>query len=191
MCLSVNMDVHPAFEDYRRTMAFGRVASCDILVWKVLRSKSFFSWKWFSPFRDDHRWRFGVEERAELKDELRLINNYWPSIEEGLHAFFQEEGALHLVVVSKLDGLEAFPAIIPKGSVFWIGKYGEIVSNRLVVYRSLSKATVYRLTTSIRENNLTGGINLNSITSHPLVCDQDRKGNGVTKTEKSFDASAR
>lgn len=111
---------------------YPRLAQHDLMVWKKLRKKSVFSWKWFAPYMGT-RWHFGVEKQVDVADELPF-RDYTPFVHEGLHAYY--DGGYE----SCRDGHnKLFPAIIPKGSLFWIGSHREVVSNRLTVYRKLPR----------------------------------------------------
>ncbi len=103
------------------------IATRPILVWKMLEPS--FAWhnEWVSPYRL-MPYAFGKEHESELK-----IPSCPYSIREGLHAFWHKETALDRVYSDR----EIFPAIIPIGAEFFIGTNGEIVSNKLTVYKTI------------------------------------------------------
>lgn len=122
MCLHIDVRYHPNYG--KKGQAF--VAQKPILVYKWLRYAD--KTGGIAPYQGT-RWYFGVEKR---------ISNFtygWSSrrtvVNAGLHAFFTKDAI-------RCYG-KVFPAVIPVGAHFFIGKDGEIVSNALTVYRTEKK----------------------------------------------------
>jgi hypothetical protein len=87
----------------------------------------------------DHLWYFGKTEKTKMRlTPLYLNLGGSPDlvVNEGLHSFMEESDA-----DASLYGVEQYyPAIIPKGTRFFIGTDGDIVSEALVVYETLEDA---------------------------------------------------
>lgn len=119
MCLHIDVRYHPNYG--KKGQAF--VAQQPILVYKRLNNPTGLGGT--SPYYGT-LWEFGVEQR---------VSNFtygWSSrqqrVEAGLHAFFTKNA-------DRCYG-DVFPAVIPVGARFFIGKDGEIVSTALTVYRT-------------------------------------------------------
>lgn len=102
-----------------------RIAGYNGLVWKILRRKYRAC---YSPFMDK-RYYFANLYSAKIK-----VDRPFEEVREGLHSWRTLSRAYtHCRVL----GAIIFPAIIPKGSKFYYGRNGDIVSNQLVVYKSM------------------------------------------------------
>jgi hypothetical protein len=122
MCLYVSptQHPHPASKYKRRALRAGY----DILVWKKANmpggAESF-----FSPHRF-FRWYFGKLEKVRLRKNAVTVR-------QGLHAYFRKPSA-----ITRQYGTY-YPAIIPAGSLFYIGMSGDIATNAMVVYRNMDE----------------------------------------------------
>jgi hypothetical protein len=142
MCLDIDVRYHPKYG--KKGQAF--IAQRPILVYKRLTSLT--NTGGTAPYQGTP-WEFGVEKR------VRNFTYGWSSrrtsVEAGLHAFFTKEA-------TRCYG-NVFPAVIPVGARFFIGKDGEIVSTALTVYRTeqeiLTAFGVDKLGPAIRRHTLT------------------------------------
>lgn len=133
MCLFVDEKIHTP----ERKRATYRIASQDILVYKVLKNPH--EKCGYAPYMDT-RWTFGSPRSYQrLRKSLNITNE---AIEAGLHAFTSLSTAEYRA--SKLDTsgfygsynkYKVFPAVIPKGSRLYFGCKDDIVATDLIVYK--------------------------------------------------------
>lgn len=126
MCLNIDPDFHPSYSKGKAA-----VADRPILVYKHLISRDGHSG--VSPYQYA-RWVFG-EEKTVRKFEYSDSNSYYRNSTKtrvgcGLHAFFTKDANR-----APLDRANLYPAVIPVGARFWIGRYGEIVATAMTVYK--------------------------------------------------------
>ena len=117
MCLHINERIHPG--------QVARRASRNILVWKRLDLRF---GKMQAPFRENFVWTPGRMEQSGLGHDW-----YGGVVEEGLHAHY-----LLTERVRSTTFTVVFPAIIPKGTVFFVDGKDEIVAEKMTVYRHWS-----------------------------------------------------
>lgn len=100
-----------------------KVADYDILVFKSLRPNG------RSPYQN-YPYICGKKVKSRLNIKVK-----WGEIivEEGLHAYRLKKDANYY----SFSNDQVFPAIIPKGSKYFIGQDKDIVSNQLIVYEDL------------------------------------------------------
>ncbi len=114
MCLYIDKNIHP-----RNKV---RIAGYDILVWKQFTVKiTEGKRKYLSPF---YHMQWIMEKLVTAKLKLRGTQ-----VNEGIHAFVSKPAFSYYKV---------FPAVIPKGTRFYIGVNEDIVAEALIVYSSLT-----------------------------------------------------
>jgi len=111
-----------------------RKAKADILVYKCLDENN---GSYFTPFQHFHV--FFEDGKCVLKVKhfsFKKIKNE-TVVETGIHSYYNKWFAHDIVVrFHELHGTEKHCAIIPKGASYYIGYYGEIVSNELIVFET-------------------------------------------------------
>lgn len=106
------------------------IAESNMIVYKVLeRVKG----ELIAPFRRNnyvigrlYEAKFGIKRVADWK-------SHGFEIEEGLHAFVDPNSSIAQEVKSRSDNNVILYAKIPKGSEYFLGTDGDIVSNKLIV----------------------------------------------------------
>ena len=147
MCLSVNLDFHKVKND----KPIALIAKQSILVYKVLEVKNK---HYYTPymlksvnFDDEYGMffykttRFSID-RVRFFDQGHEYREY--NVSKGIHSHIDLAKANCTISYLKiLCDLIAIPnihyAIIPKGSKFYIGTEGDIVSSNLVVFENETK----------------------------------------------------
>lgn len=105
------------------------IAEEDIHVCKEIGERWYFLIKrfWNSPYMNTwHRFNKVLEAVEHLEQKIYYISGL-RTISRGFHAYTD---------TSKIDGNLKVHAIIPKGAEYCRGNYGDIVSNRLIVFSS-------------------------------------------------------
>ena len=128
MCLKVDRTKH-----WFPYMAGPKKAKRNLLVWKALRDRprTSFEEEWIkhfpaSPYHQEP-YTFGVIKTSKLT--LEYLRGY--EVNEGLHTLdnkFSLEWA---------PEFSRFPAIIPKGSKYFLGAEEDVVSDSLVVFKTM------------------------------------------------------
>lgn len=123
-----------------------KVATRPLVVWKVLReqntcssARSLNGNRWVSPVRD-----FPYVFEKLYTSEMVFDGS---TIEDGLHAL----RAPNQYEANDIWGLDpvnfpfkqAFPALIPVGSEFFVGEDDDVVTNQLIVFRTLDDLMNY------------------------------------------------
>lgn len=147
MCLSVNLGFHKV----KNNKPIALVAKQSILVYKVLevKNKHYYTpyMLKFANFDDEYGMffykttRFSID-RVRFFDQGREYREYL--VARGIHSHIDLAKANCTISYLKiLCDLNAIPnihyAIIPKGSKFYIGTEGDIVSSNLVVFENEAK----------------------------------------------------
>lgn len=117
MCFSVS-STHPT----------PQIAKTHLLVWKILTSR------YAAPYQGTQYYP------GELNTELRLFvtKDPYQDIFEGYHAYISRAVAKQRLYSNWPGGYVVCPAIIPKGSTYYINPaHGEIVASNLVVFRNI------------------------------------------------------
>lgn len=143
MCLSVSkLHAVDANDDFRPVPL---KADEPMLVWKALREdrcgyKTLRRW-WTSPF-----FGFPYTFKETYSSIFRILSpkqtgdKHW-IIEDGLHAYMQDSAvAAHDLFKQYFDATDqhsVFPAVIPAGAKFFIGRRHDVASNLLVVYENM------------------------------------------------------
>ena len=122
MCLRIDLHSHPNLQP--------RIAKDDIVVFKVLDHKKD---GWKTPYRDKRV--FFIFGEARLRAKLNVSNNEY--VDEGIHSCLHASTATS--VWSDCDNGNVFTAIIPKGAEYFVGRWGDIVSNKLIIYKTTTK----------------------------------------------------
>ena len=126
MCLIIDKTIH--------TGKFGcmpKIAKNDILVYKCLDISTFSGRKIITPYK---HYPITFDENGIFtypKVRLQKIAN--TEITKGIHAYYNK------VVADKepwIGVIEIFYAIIPKGSRYFIGVAGDIVSNNMRIFKT-------------------------------------------------------
>ena len=123
MCLNINSKYHP----HRKAL----VAQEDILVYKALFwcNKHFFK----SPYRGTH-WH--INKSVSMKSKFSFSGD---SVGRGIHAYINLSNADRYLYDPRLHY-----AIIPKGTMFYIGKCYDVVSHKLVVFETIKDYSDYK-----------------------------------------------
>lgn len=134
MCLVINTNIHGS------VFPQPKIAKVPLLVWKSLEQGT--QSGGLSPFRY-HYWAFGCTEKATLSKTA------FGEIKEGLHAHVLSYAQRkNKELVRRYTTIDAelweiygrlYPAMIPAGTKFYVGTRGDIVSETLTVYHSLSQ----------------------------------------------------
>lgn len=146
MCLDIDVRYHPKYG--AKGQAF--IAQQPILVFKRLKHAT--DTGGMSPYQGTD-WEFGVEKRVRnfSYGKSSYGKSLTSSVYAGLHAFFTMDAYRCMGNV--------FPAVIPVGARFFIGKHGEIVSTAMTVYRTeqdmLAAFGVDKLAPAIHRHKLT------------------------------------
>lgn len=120
MCLVIDTNCHPNFEPL--------VAAYDMEVIKVL---AFGKRGWTTPYR--HKKVHFIFRRAILKSKMKINSLYIDEVCEGIHSCLVDIKARE--VMYGTVGALVFKAIVPKGSKFYYGTDGDIVSNKLIILK--------------------------------------------------------
>lgn len=110
-----------------------RVASRDIVVWKVQESfktaRGEEGKQLYSPYQHTI-YKPGYVKRSKLEI-------YGGTVHEGLHTCLTRGAANSLVFRSVSSTRLTLPSVIPAGAKFIVGDYGQIASTALIVYHTL------------------------------------------------------
>ena len=120
MCLVIDKAYHPNFKPL--------IANGDIEVIKVL---TFGNKGWTTPYQ--HKKIYFIFKRAILKSKMKRSSLYTDEVCEGIHSCLNEAKAKYVMAHS--IGSLAFCAIVPKGSKFYYGTDGDIVSDKLIILK--------------------------------------------------------
>ena len=103
------------------------VAKKDFKVYKILKNK-------LTPWRGFH-YEPGIHyyQDKKLKPiKIKSVFGYYFKIDEGLHCFKDKESAIEYISNYLNITYRIVEMIIPKGSQYFIGKIGDIVTNNLI-----------------------------------------------------------
>ena len=118
MCLDVNIKIHNPL-----CLKQPFIAQEDFWVYKILeRDKG--SSKWYTPYR-----KMDIEFGKVYEVEDMVANNNG-EVNEGLHAFFKRKACWHSSSFERV-----FVAVVPKGSKYYVGAGGELVSDHLMILK--------------------------------------------------------
>lgn len=129
MCLTIKDKIYRCRQSAKRAEKTlkPKKATHDILVFKLLTPEL------KSPYKN-FQYTLGKEFSAKI---VKKMNPSWGEfaivVNEGLHAWRTGERAQNLSCNSR----KCYPAIIPKGALYYIGDNDDIVSNKLIVYNNL------------------------------------------------------
>lgn len=124
MCLTINDTFHKKGKSLK--------AEQNILVYKVLERG--FDEKYYTPYQGMPI-NFNPNDGMFFYKNTRLLRgDIAGSIANGIHSFFNDAKADALA--NKFYKESMHYAIIPKGSRFFIGENGDIVSTNLVVFKT-------------------------------------------------------
>lgn len=123
MCLRINSQIHPNLQPL--------VAEEDIMVFKVLEHKKY---EWKTPYRNKRVFFFFG--KAKLHAKLNVENDEY--VDKGIHSCLRSSTAAS-ILLSNCDDGKVFTAIIPKGAEYFIGRWGDVVSNKLIIYKTTKK----------------------------------------------------
>ena len=147
MCLYVDTNKHLANNSF-----VPKIAETDILVYKLLCLCS--NEEFITPYQG-YPISFEKGKFVYPKTEIGKINCEFFTIDEGIHSYFSKSAIEHIldiryshidsknlivfeneneIVYNKYDSIHY--AIIPKGSKYFIGIDGDIVSNNLIVFEN-------------------------------------------------------
>lgn len=122
MCLRINSRIHPNLQPL--------VAKKDMVVFKVLEHKKH---EWKTPYRNKRVFFFF----GKIKLHAKLNVVYDTYVDEGIHSCLYASTATS--VLSDCDNGNVFTAIIPKGAEYFIGTWGDVVSNKLIIYKTTKR----------------------------------------------------
>ena len=114
-----------------------KIADTDILVYKLLSLSS--NGNIYTPYQG---YRIDFKEGTFVYPQTKIgklngISFFVPYIDEGIHSCFSKNAITRIFNVrlySNYDNI--YYAIIPKGSEYYIGMDGDIVSNNLIVFEN-------------------------------------------------------
>lgn len=139
MCLHIDSNHHIGIKKVK-----ARVAGYDMLVYKVLRRRS---GKLLAPYRRT-RWFIGKPMVADMLVSVKNDEPYATDREDfetdpihvGVHAMLTPDGAARLARQIAFNQNGVYPAVIPAGARFWIGRRGDIVATEMTVYKTVKDA---------------------------------------------------
>jgi len=144
MCLRIDKTLHPQLCYGAVPLPF--VASDDILVTKMLKHTKkkwlFGKDKFETPFMVEQV-KFDRNGMAVLADQFSFSKAYSfessPSfVDRGIHAFTGVgRDSTNNIQGSIECGNVMYSAIIPKGTEFYIGNYGDIVAEKIIIFSSV------------------------------------------------------
>lgn len=132
MCLIVKKDID-CFENVEKLFKTPLIAKEDIVVYKVLNKvkRKGFSLYAKSPYQG-FMYLKGAKYTAELRmDYDKNMQGYALYIEEGLHAWQSINNGCKLLYNKENNGFIT-EMIIPKGSKYFLGIHGDIVTNEMI-----------------------------------------------------------
>ena len=108
------------------------ISDKDILVYKVLKSKEN---GWETPVQHQPVYFYnGVARQRSRLNAVPVETLPCPVGEVGIHAFRSLTDADLKAMARNIENIEVFRAIIPAGTEFYIGEYGDIASAALDIY---------------------------------------------------------
>ena len=132
MCLIISKVYHKE-DNNRNVKCF--VAKEDILAYKCLDYKN---GKYYTPFQYMHivftKGKY-IYTNVYMKKKTFCKMDEGGYVWSGIHAYRTMSRAFAVSSFYEFDGTYMHYAVIPKGSNFYIGNNGDIVSNNLIVYR--------------------------------------------------------
>lgn len=133
MCLEIKNAYHS--ERDKAGLPIPLRADGDMLVWKVLQCDLSDSPRWISPFMGVP-YEFGRKATSDFGLAPNGPDN--AVVEQGLHAYsFKSAKATDFYFGTFIDSSprhKAYPAVIPDGSLYYVGVCKDIVADNLVVY---------------------------------------------------------
>ena len=117
-----------------------KIAETDILVYKCLEKKN---GNYYTPFQNVNI--FFDNGKCVMEKIPNIVPkrvNGRREIEKGLHSFYKKTPANTLSAY--FPRTEIYYAMIPKGSEYYIGINGEIVSNNLIVFETQKDYQKYK-----------------------------------------------
>lgn len=128
MCLIVSIEHHPDLKP--------KTAKTDLRVYKILTQVS---GCWFTPYQSV-RLKFNLQNKIRYKSTIDAPLShssglsYCARISRGIHSFYSYVFAIN---EKRWCGPgTVFYAVIPKGSKYYIGVEGDIVSSQLIIFRN-------------------------------------------------------
>lgn len=103
---------------------------------------------------------------CNMKSKLEGKSNYVhiQHIDIGIHSFFDKFSAdATAMQFHKQDGTKVFYAIIPKGAEYFFGCDGDIVSNKLVIFKYKKGYTAYAKENIVKKASSLFGVKTNKI----------------------------
>lgn len=150
MCLTINTDIHTERVRYRnfKKMPKPFIADKDIYCFKYLTRSGNFDIKFFTPFFCEEV-VFDAKGMAVMESDVKkrkypfsiwseVLNEY--NVDNGIHSYTTQTPMAAIV----------FDAVIPKGSMYYIGQDNDLVSEKLIVFQNRTAFLVYN-----KENEVT------------------------------------
>lgn len=129
MCLYIDHSLHPKNTRSRSPHYGVFTAAKDILVWKSLKNAN--TRAGYAPYRDTP-YVFGEMKTVKLEAYFDDMNGRgWVNL--GLHACTTPTARATKFCRIYYDA-KVYPAVVPKGAKFYLGRNNEIVSDKLTVY---------------------------------------------------------
>ncbi len=131
MCLSINEKIHKQRLFFIKPKPL--VAKTNIRVVKVLEqiSDSYYTpYQGMCVFFDANCVMECKKTTLGLKRQFFSGRNYW-IVNEGYHSYVNSLAAEPILMST--SGSLIFNAVIPKGSLYYIGKNGDVVSDQLII----------------------------------------------------------
>ena len=139
MCLGIDHKYHPKVFVHGDSTKGAAVAKHDIVVWKMLSSERYCTinkaYMAESPYRG-FDYTFGKLTRPANGFTAEFCGYTGVGdVDYGLHAFYQKNSE-RVALIRRRYAAKMYPAVIPKGSKFYMGHRGEIASDQLIVFRN-------------------------------------------------------
>lgn len=83
-----------------------------------------------APFYE-YKYTFGIENHTLMEEKDGLVT-------KGFHAFRSRFKGMEIVQLLSYENYGLYKCIIPKGAKYYLGKYGEIVSDTMIVQSKYS-----------------------------------------------------
>jgi len=141
MCLYISTKFHHSVnEEYRAK----KVGKNPLLVWKLLE------------YNEDIRGYATPYQYLPItfKNGMKVVNGVgfspvvkkpYTAVNEGVHAYRTKDRAINATIEALANRWEfvRFPAIIPSGERYFIGKDGDIVASQMIIFKSTVSLNKY------------------------------------------------
>ena len=145
MCLFISTKFHHAVNGEYRAKKVGRK---PILVHKLL--ERYYDGGLATPytylpivFTDGQRTIYGQGFMSVHDKDMR--EKYFTAVDEGVHAYRTEESAVDGILEAKENEwtFEKFYGVIPTGELYFVGRNGDIVASKMIIFKSKRSLNKY------------------------------------------------